>query len=135
MFLKKPVDKLKKEDFFSKLKNKCPSDDQINRTKEIVKTFNIKKGEQLTKLLLKSDIFFLADVFEKFNEVSTKGYGNNLLYCVSLHGYTIQCALKKTDNEVKTLQDKDLILTSENNLRGGVSSIMGDRKVKSDENK
>ena len=33
------------------------------------------------------------------------------------------------------LQDKDLILTLENNIRGGISSVMGDRYVKSDENK
>ena len=47
---KKPVDNLKKEDFFSKLKNKCPDDDEIERTKEIIKLFYIKNGEELTKL-------------------------------------------------------------------------------------
>ena len=35
----KPVDNLKKEGFFSKLKNKCPSDEEIERTKEIIKKF------------------------------------------------------------------------------------------------
>ena len=79
MFIKKPVDKLKKEDFFSKLRNKCPIDDQINRTKENIESFNIKKGEQLTKLFWKSDVNFLADIFVKFNKVSTKEYGNNFL--------------------------------------------------------
>ena len=44
----KPVDDLKKEDFFSKLKNKCPDVVEIKRTKEI-KTFNIKNGEELTQ--------------------------------------------------------------------------------------
>ena len=29
----KPVDNLKQEDFFSKLKNKCPNDKEIERTK------------------------------------------------------------------------------------------------------
>ena len=37
--------------------------------------------------------------------------------------------------KLQTLQDKDLILELENNLRGGISSVMGDRYVKSDENK
>ena len=36
---------------------------------------------------------------------------------------------------LQTLQDKDLILTIEKNIRGGVSSIKGDRWVKSDEKK
>ena len=30
-----------KEDFFSNLKNKCPDDEEIERTKEIIKIFNI----------------------------------------------------------------------------------------------
>ena len=50
---KKPVDKLKKEDFVSKLKNKCPEDDEIWRKKEIIKFFDIEKREELTKLYCK----------------------------------------------------------------------------------
>ena len=130
----KPVDNLKKEDFFSKLKNDYPDDDEVERTKEIIKLFINKDGEELTKLYCKSDVFLLAEVFEKFVKVSTKEYGINPLYCVSLPGYTYHCALKYTDIKLHTLQDKDLILLLENNVRGGISSVMGDRYVKSDEN-
>ena len=59
----------------------------------------------------------LADVFEKFVKVSTKEYGTNPLYCTSLLGYTYQCALKHTDFNLQTLQDKDLILLLENKIR------------------
>ena len=62
-------------------------------------------------------------------------HGINPLYCVSLPGYTYQCALKYTDIKLQTLKDKGLILLIENNIRGGMSSVMGDRYVKSDENK
>ena len=61
--------------------------------------------------------------------------GNNALYCVSLPGYTWQCGLKYTVINLQTLQDKDMILLVENKIRGGMSSVMGDRYVKSDENK
>ena len=132
---KKPVNNLKKEDFFSKLKNDYPDDDEIERTKEIIKLFNIKDGEQLTRLYCKTDVILLADVFEKFIKVSFEEYKINPLYCVSLPGFTYQCALKYTDIKLQTLQDKDLILLIENNIRGGISSVMGDRYVKSDENK
>ena len=131
-FYKKPVNDLKKEDFFSKLKNNYPDDDEIERTKEIIKLFNIKDGEELTKLYCKSDVILLADVFEKFVNVSTEEYKINPLYCVSLPGYTYQCALKYTNIKLQTLQDKDLILLIENNKRGGISSVMGNRYVKSD---
>ena len=132
---KKPVHNLKNEDFFSKLKNKYPDDEEIQRTKGIIEIFNIKNGRELTVLYLKSDVILLADVFEKFIKVSVEEYGINPLYCVSLPGYTWQCGMKYTDINLQTLQDKDMILILENNIRGGVSSVMGDRYVKSDDNK
>ena len=53
---------------------------------------------------------------------------------MSVPSYTYQCALKHTDINLQTLQDKDLILLIENIIRGGISSVMGDRYVESDEN-
>ena len=38
-----------------------------------------------------------------------------------------------TDNKLETLQDKDMILLLENNIKGGRSSIMGNEYVPSDE--
>ena len=132
---KKPVHNLKKEDFLSKLKNKYPDDEEIQRTKEIIEILNIKNGKELTELYLKSDVILLADVFEKIIKISVEEYGINPLYCVSLPGYTWQCGMKYTDINLQTLQDKDMILLLENNIRGGISSVMGDRYVKSDDNK
>ena len=83
----------------------------------------------------KSDVILLADVNEKFVKVSNEKYGINLLYCVSLPAYTYQCALKYTDNKLETLHDKDWILSKENIIRGGISSVMGDCYIKSNENK
>ena len=131
---KKPVNNLKKEDFFSNLKTDYPDDDEIKRTKKIIEIFNIKDGEQLTKLYCKCDVILLADVFEKFVKVSTEEYKINPPCCVSLPGFTYQCALKYTDINLQTLQDKDLILLIQNIITGGISSVMGDRYVKSNEN-
>ena len=55
----KPVDKLKKDDFFSKMKNKCPDDAEIERTKEINEKFNNKDGEEVTEIFLKSAVICL----------------------------------------------------------------------------
>ena len=132
---KKPVDNLENKKFFSKLKNKCPNDEEIQRSMDITKRFNIKNGEELAEIYLKSDILLLACVFEKFIKVSGNEFGINPLYCVSLPGYTWQYGLKYTGINLPTLQDKDMILFLENNIRGGISSVMGDRYIKSDENK
>ena len=76
----KTVTNLKKEDFFSKLKNKCPDKDEIERTMGIIEKFDIKNGEELTQLYLKSDVLLLACVFEKFIKVSINEFGINPLY-------------------------------------------------------
>ena len=131
----KSVDNLQKEDFFSKLKKESPSHKEIERTMDVFKRFNIKNGEELTQLYLKSYVFLLTCVFEKNIKVSTIECDNNPLYCVSSPGYTWQCGLKYTGINLQTLQDEDLILLLENNTIGRNSSVMSDRYVQSDDNK
>ena len=130
----KPVNNLENKEFFSKLKNKCPDDKEIDRTREIIKKFNIKDGKELTELCCKSDVLLLTCVFEKFIKVSQNKFGISPLYFVSLAGYTWSCGLKYTNIKLQTLQDKELILLLENRIRGGISGVMGDRYIKSDEN-
>ena len=101
---------------------------------DINKKFNIKNGEELTENYLKSDVLLLACVFEKIIKVSVNEFYINPLNCVSLPGYTWQCGLKCTGINLQTLQNKDIILLLENNIRGGISSFMGDRYIKSDDN-
>ena len=43
--------------------------------------------------------------------------------------------MKYTEGNFQTFQDKGLPLILENYMRGGISSVMGDRYVKLDENK
>ena len=132
---KKPVDNLENKNFFSKLKNKCRDDKEIDRTREIIKKFNIKDGKELTELYCKSDVLLLACVFEKFIKVSQNEFGISPLYFVSLPGYTWECGLKYTNIKLQTLQDKDMILILKNGIRGGISGVMGERYVKSDKKK
>ena len=84
---------------------------------------------------MKSDVLLLACVFEKFINISVNEYGINPLYCVSLPRFTWQCGLKYTGINSQTLQDKDMILFLENNIRGGISSVMSDKYIKTDETK
>ena len=43
--------------------------------------------------------------------------------------------MKYTDIKLQKIQREDLILTSGNNIKGGLSSVMGDRYVVSDDMK
>ena len=56
------------------------------RTIEIDKFFDIKIGEELTQLFLKSDVFFLVDVFEKYIKLSNNVFDINPFCSVSLPG-------------------------------------------------
>ena len=112
----KPVSNSNKEDFFSKLKNKSPDDEEIQRTKEIIERFDLKNGEQLCELYLKSDVILLVVVFENFFEKSMEKNGIDHLFSVSLLGYTGQRRMKCTGIVLKTLQYKDMILLLQNNI-------------------
>ena len=57
------------------------------------------------------------------------------MYSYSLPGYTWKAGLKLTNIKLDFIKDKDLPLLLENNIRGGISSVMGDRFVESNENK
>ena len=64
--------------------------------------------------------------------MSIEEYGINPLYCVSLPGYTQRCGMRYSNFKLQILQDKGLISTLENNIGGGISSIVGDRYEQSD---
>ena len=131
---------LTKEDYWSTLTQSYPSDDDIQRTKELIDKNNITTGQELTMLYLKMDLLQLAAVFENFVESSTRENKINPLYSYSLPGYTWKAGLKLTNIKLDFIEDtaklpsgKELLLLLENNIRGGISSVMGNRHVQSDE--
>ena len=133
---------LTKEDYWSTLTQSYSSDDDIKRTQELIDKNKIENGRELTMLYLKMDVLQLANVFENFVESSTREYKINPLYSYSLPGYTWKAGLKLTNIKLDFIKDtaklpsgKELLLLLENNIRGGISSVMGDRHVQSNENK
>ena len=80
-------------------------------------------------------ILFYLRVSEKFLKISINKIDITPLFCVSPAGSTYQSGLKHSSIRLQTLQDKDEILLFENKFTGGISSVMGDRYVKSVEKK
>ena len=76
------------------MKQSYPSDEEISRTQNINKKFNVKNGQELTMLYLKLDVLQLANVFEKFVEKSTLMY--NINFCVVTLYLVIHGKLKST---------------------------------------
>ena len=125
---------LTKEDYWSTLTQSHPCEDDIKRTQQLIDTYNITTAQELTELYLKMDVLQLTDVFENFVEKSTLEYGINPLYRYSLPGYTWKAGLKLTKIKLDFIKDKQLLLLLENNIRGGISSVMGPRFIESNEN-
>ena len=80
------------------------------------------------------EILQLADVFKNFVDKVTLKYSINSLYSYSLPGYTWKAGLKISKIKLDFIKDKQLLLLLENNIRGGISSVMGPRFSESDEN-
>ena len=125
---------LKKEDFYSTLKQSYPSDEEIDRTFEIIKKYEIKTGRELTIMYNLLDTLLLADIFENFIKKCKKFYKINPLYCYSAPGFTWKAFFKFSNTSVEYIKDHELLLLLENNIRGGISGVMGPRYLKSDEN-
>ena len=85
-------------------------------------------------IYFKMDVLQLTDVFENFVQTSTEEYGINPLYSYSLPGYTWKAGVKLTNTKLDFIKDKQLLLLLENNIRGGISSVMGPRYIESDTN-
>ena len=117
------------------MKIEYPYDFERERASEINKIFNSKTGEELTKFHSKSDVIFLADNFEKNIKVYNEKFDISPPCCLTLPCYTLFCGLKYTDIKLKTLQNEEIYSTLENNFRCGISWVLVDMYVKSDENK
>ena len=105
---------------------------------EIIETYDIKDGQESTMFYLQMDVLQLADIFENFVESSTRKYNINPSYSYSLPGYTWKARLKFTNIKLDFIKDtaklasgKQLLLLLENNIRGGLSSVLSDRYVQS----
>ena len=125
---------LTKEDFWSTLKQTRPPDEEINRTQEIIEKYDIRNGQELTMIYLKTYVLQLADVIENFVEKATLEYSINPLYFFSLLGYTWKAGLKITKIKLDFTKDKEILLILENNIHGGISSVMRPCYIESGEN-
>ena len=74
-------------------------------------------------LYLKTDIWLLADVFEKFINICLEYYGLDTCHYFSSPGLSWNAMLKMTEIELELISDIYMHLFIEKGIRGGISYI------------
>ena len=127
----KDINLLKDDDYYSRLNCSIPDKIEIDRTKEIIKIFNIRNGRELTQLYCKADVLLLSDIMEDFINNSKNEFGIDPQYHISAPSLTWSAGLKNTNVSLERIQDIDMFKFFENAIRGGISSVLGKRYVRS----
>ena len=82
--------------------------------------FEIKNLGEYYDSYVQSDTLLLSDVFENFRNMCLKIYELDPVYFVSAPGLAWQACLKMTIVKLELLTDYDMILMTENSIRGGI---------------
>lgn len=120
---------LTREDFYDSLNKKEISEQAYQQYLKVWQAIPIKTLGYYSDLYLWTDIVVLADVFETFRDTCLNSYQLDPVYYYTSPGLFWESMLKQTKVELELLTDYNMILMVENGIRGGVSSILGDRYV------
>jgi hypothetical protein len=119
-----------RESFFSSLSQTDISTKDYLHAKVVWNKMECKNRWDYHDLYLKTDILLLADVFEKFRDLSLDLYQLDPTWYVSLPGLSWDACRLKTDSLVKEhggmdlITDIDMYMMIENAIRGGNSMIV-----------
>ena len=112
-----------KEAFFNKLKNEHISDKDYAHVQEVWETLNMKTLGDLHDNYVTCDVLLLADVFEKFRNMTMDYYGLDAAHYFTAPGLAWDAALKMTGVCLGLITDPLMYNFFEKGLRGGVSMI------------
>ena len=109
-----------KDSFYSSLTMEDISKTDYVHANNVFKKFGMNNLGDYYDLYVRSDTFFLADIFENFRQSCLENYELDPAHFVSLPGLAWQACLKKTNVELELLKDYDMLLMIEEGIRGGI---------------
>ena len=112
-----------KEHFYSILNDQHVTNGEYDHARRVWKTFDIKTMGEYQDLYLKSDILFLADVFENFRKTSLLYYKLDPCHYFTSPGLSWDVMLKMTNIRLELMTNVDMFQFNEKGMRGGVSYI------------
>ena len=120
---------LSKADFYDSLNQKTINDQEYEQYIKVWNSIEEPNIGKYSDLYLKTDVLALADVISNFRDIGLKHYELDPVYYYTTPGYSFDACLKMTDVKLELLNDFRMLQIIENGMRGGISSICGDRYV------
>ena len=112
-----------RKDFYSILNDTNISADDYKHAQKVWDSFKIKNVGEYHDLYLKTDILFLADVFQNFRETCLKYYKLDPCHYVTSPGLSWDAMPRMTKIKLDLISDIDIQLFIEKGMRGGISHI------------
>ena len=112
-----------KHQFHSVLNDQHITNNEHNHAKRVWKAFNIYTMGEYHDLYLKSDIPFLADVFENFRKTCLQYYKLDPCHYFTSLGLSWDAMLKMTNIKLEVMTDVDMFQFIEKGMCSGVSYI------------
>ena len=110
----------KSSDFYSELILQDIIDKHYAHAEKVFKEYCTDMGDH-HDFYVQTDIFLLADVFEKFRDKCIEIYGLDSSCFYSAPGLAWQACLKKTDVKLELLTNYQMLLMIEEEIREGMS--------------
>ena len=105
--------------FFSSLKDECISEKDYLKAIDVWNVFKMNKMSDYHDLYSKTDVFLLADVFEKFINTCLNYYKLDPFHYFSSPGLSWDAILKMIGIALGLINDADMHLFIEKGMRGG----------------
>ncbi|KAK3107612.1 hypothetical protein FSP39_018279 [Pinctada imbricata] len=112
-----------KEAFYNRLKKEHISNEDYEQVRTVWSTLNMKTLGDLHDNYVVTDVLLLADVFEKFRDMTLDYYGLDACHYYTAPGLAWDSALKKSAVCLDLITDPLMYNFFESGLRGGVSMI------------
>ena len=109
-----------KKAFYSNLNIEDIKDVDYRHANSVLKKFKMNNLGDYHDLYVKSDTVLLADVFENFRDMCIKVYELDPAHFLTAPGLAWQACLKKTEVELELITDLDMLLRTEERIRGGM---------------
>ena len=112
-----------KDAFYNELKQEHISDEDYEYVQKVWSTLGMETLGDLHDSYVTTDVLLLADVFEKFRDMTLDYYGLDAAHYMTAPGLAWDAALKMSDVCLDLLTDPLMYNFFESGLRGGVSMI------------